>query len=65
MTSTAARSALGISVLVVASVALSGAQPRNAPTAFVTRAAEALSRPARLRAIKTITRCRDTVRPPT
>ena len=55
MTSTAARSALGISVLVVASVALSGAQPRNASTAFVTRAAEALGGAARLRAIKTIT----------
>src|SRR6187399_242760 len=55
MTSTAARSALGISVLVVASVALSGAQPRDASTAFVTRAAEALGGAARLRAIKTIT----------
>ena len=55
MTSTAARSALGISVLVVASVALSGAQPRNASTAFVTKAAEALGGAARLRAIKTIT----------
>ena len=55
MTSTAARSALGISVLVVASMALSGAQPRNASTAFVTRAADALGGAARLRAIKTIT----------
>ena len=55
MTSRAARSALGISVLVVASVSVPAAQPRNGSTAFVTRAAEALGGVARLRAVRTIT----------
>ncbi len=54
MTSTAARSALGIGVLVVASVAVSARSHGMRRPPSLIRAADALGGAARLRAIKTI-----------